>query len=701
MIIAVPTGIKIFVRHTRRICSVWISHNNCCHVIAPSGLGEGENAQPNIASLSKAIGDTNWSTSIPSQGVLPMIRATLLKAKSPMPPLNGEQHDQYGLFRTLLVMKTWTNRAAVPAYSSIRRSKEMSLQSKGSMWTNTATMGLSKGSNPQGNGVWIVPAYLKRTYGPASVGRRGSHTVRPSSSPRHYSTGSVNNVMSRLDDLSRWCSEHPEKSVDRKLHKLMSDPALLEYAYNQIKSKPGNMTPGITPETLDGISYEYLTGVAESLKDETFTFEPGRRIQIPKADGTSTRPLTIAPPRDKIVQEAMRIILSSIYEPTFKDSSHGFRNNRSCHSALKYIYVKFKPCTWMIEGDISKCFDSIDHKKLMNLIEDKILDRQFTKLIWKSLKAGYLEFRRYQHNIAGTSQGSIISPILSNIFLHQLDVFVENLQINFEKGSRPRNTKEYDHKRYLMKTAKKRGDIVTVNQILKDTAHIPVMDFSDPLYKRLKYVRYADDWIIGVRGSLKEAEEILAQTSKFCSEIGLTVNTKKTKITNLNQDRTFFLGVNIFRSRVTKTDDNKQLTGATQRLNRQLRLTAPLDHIRKKLRQAGFIKGVKPHPKFPWLPLSHKQIIYLYNSVFRGYMNYYSFAHNYGRMVGLLNLYLIRSAAKLLAAKFKLRSTAKVFNKFGKNLASEEVAFLKPSYTTDINRFSVKPDPVIKSLESL
>ncbi len=147
----------------------------------------------------------------------------------------------------------------------------------------------------------------------------------------------------------------------------------------------------------------------------------------------------------------------------------------------------------MIEGDISKCFDSIDHKKLMNLIEDKILDRQFTKLIWKSLKAGYLEFRRYQHNIAGTSQGSIISPILSNIFLHQLDVFVENLQINFEKGSRPRNTKEYDHKRYLMKTAKKRGDIVTVNQILKDTAHIPVMDFSDPLYKRLKYVRYADD----------------------------------------------------------------------------------------------------------------------------------------------------------------------------------------------------------------
>ncbi len=206
MIIAVPTGIKIFVRHTRRICSVWISHNNCCHVIAPSGLGEGENPEPNIASLSKAIGDTNWSTSIPSQGVLPMIRATLLKAKSPMPPLNGEQHDQYGLFRTLLVMKTWTNRAAVPAYSSIRRSKEMSLQSKGSMWTNTATMGLSKGSNPQGNGVWIVPAYLKRTYGPASVGRRGSHTVRPSSSPRHYSTGSVNNVMSRLDDLSRWCS---------------------------------------------------------------------------------------------------------------------------------------------------------------------------------------------------------------------------------------------------------------------------------------------------------------------------------------------------------------------------------------------------------------------------------------------------------------------------------------------------------------
>ena len=700
MIIAVPTGIKIFVRRVKRTCSVWRSHTNCCDVSAPSGLGLGESPRLNIASLPKARRKEKWLITYSLQGVLPMIRATLLKVKFPMPSLNGGRLGHKGSTRMLSVMKIWTDRAATPAYSALSRTKEMSLRSKGSMWTSIATAGLPTERKPHGNGVRIVPASLSYTqvkYCSTNVETRGSRTAVFSYISRQYSTGSANHVLSKIDDLSNLCKKSPDKPVDRKLSKLISDPKLLEFAYDNIKSKPGNMTPGIVPETLDGISYSNLEKIALSLKNESFTFRPGRKTAIPKGTTGKTRKLTIAPPRDKIVQEAIRIILNAIFEPKFKETSHGFRPNKGCHTALKYIYTKFKPCTWMIEGDISKCFDSINHDKLMLIIENKILDRQFTKLIRKSLKAGYFEFKQYKHNIVGTPQGSIISPILSNIFMHQLDVFVDDLKSNFEKGKRARNTKEYDHHRYLMKKAKKENDLATLNALYKENSNKEVMDFKDPNYKRLLYVRYADDWVVGIRGNFEETKEILSEITRFCNEIGLTVNKDKTKITNLNKDRAFFLGTNIFRSRVTKKGPNKQLDSSTQRYNRQLRLTAPLDNIRNKLRQAGFLLGKKPTPRFLWLPLSHKEIILMYNSVLRGYINYYSFVHNYGAMTGMLNIILIRSAAALLAAKFKLGTTAKVFKKFGKRLENEGVSFIKLNYTTDILRFKIKADPIIKT----
>lgn len=229
------------------------------------------------------------------------------------------------------------------------------------------------------------------------------------------------------------------------LYNLICDVDLLTLAYHNIKSKPGNMTPAINPETLDGISSEFFNDLSKRLKDESFKFSPHRRVRIPKSNGGS-RPLTIASPRDKIVQEAMRIILEAIFEPTFSNTSHGFRPNRSCHSALKYVRDYFKPATWFIEGDLTKCLDSIPQDKLLTLIESKIKDRQLTKLIAKSFKAGYFEFRYYQHDLAGTPQGSIISPILSNIFLHQLDQFVLNLKDEFDIGNKPIRPKSYRNK---------------------------------------------------------------------------------------------------------------------------------------------------------------------------------------------------------------------------------------------------------------
>jgi group II intron reverse transcriptase/maturase len=562
----------------------------------------------------------------------------------------------------------------------------MSSQPNEDKCTLIRTMGWPKTRKSHGHRVFVVRGTFL-----------GREAVDIRSNLRSYSTGCTPNAVSKLDQLVVRCRTHPDKPVDRDLYDILCDPAILELAYNNIKSNPGNMTPGITPTTLDGTSWETFCQISSSLKDESFQFKPSRRIHIPKASG-GKRPLTIAPPRDKIVQEALRLLLNAIFEPTFLNVSHGFRPGKSCHSALKEVFAKFKPSAWVIEGDISKCFDSIDHHKLMSLIEHKILDRKFTRLIWKCLRVGYFEFRQYSHNIAGTPQGTIISPILSNIFLHQLDVFVESLKKDFDIGTRAKNTSEYEKTRHLIKKAKKGGRMSDLLSLYKQSQKLPVMDFRDPSYKRLAYVRYADDWVIGIRGSLKDAELVLSKVTAFCNEIGLDVSDTKTRITNLLTEKVLFLGVNIFRSKQVKMAAKSNYSSSKQRQNQQLRLTVPIDRIRKKLSIANFYKDGKATPRYLWMHLEHEEILHLYNSVFRGFLNYYSFAHNYSQLVSILNLYLRKSCAKLLAAKFSMNSTAKVFAKFGKDLSCHSVKFLTPSYVSNMMNFKVNASPVIPTL---
>jgi retron-type reverse transcriptase len=249
----------------------------------------------------------------------------------------------------------------------------------------------------------------------------------------------------------------------------------------------------------------------------------------------------------------------------------------------------------MIEGDFSKCFDNIDHSKLMTLIEHKIKDRQFTKLIWKSLRAGYYEFNTRKTNLIGTPQGSIISPILSNIFLHQLDIFVDNLKREFDSGIKPRANKQYRHIAYLIHRAKKSGDTNKIKDLVKLIRQLPSIDTFDPDYRRLSYVRYADDWIIGIRGTLKESQNILSKVTEFCKEIGLNINEDKSKITNLNQDKARFLGVFITRSNHTKFRITHKVIS---RLGRKLRTEVSISEIKAKLRKASFMKGDSSTPKF-------------------------------------------------------------------------------------------------------
>jgi hypothetical protein len=275
----------------------------------------------------------------------------------------------------------------------------------------------------------------------------------------------------------------------------------------------------------------------------------------------------------------------------------------------------------------------------MKVIETRIEDRQFTKLIRKSLNADYFEFGSYKHNIIGTPQGSILSPILANIFLHQFDVFIALLKAEFDMGTKVKRTRICRKYEYHIAKARSNGNSDLVSQLIprplpkaagrKERSNHPAIDYHDPTYKRLNYVRYADNWLVGIRGSYEETKTILDKITVFSDSIGLKISTSQTKITNLNLDKGLFLGTSIFRAnhrRFIKIGANKQL----KRNKLSLRLQAPLDKIAAKLRDTNFIKYGKAAPKFLWLHNDHNQIISLYNSVVRGYLNYYSFAHNYG-----------------------------------------------------------------------
>jgi group II intron reverse transcriptase/maturase len=387
------------------------------------------------------------------------------------------------------------------------------------------------------------------------------------------------------------------------------------------------------------------------------------------------------------------MILEAIYEPTFSSNSHGFRVGKSPHTALRQTLQQFQPATWIIEGDFAKCFDSIPHDRLMQVLEEKIRDRQFTNLIAKSLGAGYMQFRRFASDIVGTPQGSIISPILANIYLHQVDVFVEDLKRAFDRGTRAKNTKEAERLMRQLTAAQMADNVREAARLRKLVQSQPVMDYHDTSYRRLVYIRYADDWLIGVRGSYAEASEIRDKVCAFCKDkLGLTVHQEKTKITNIIRERAVFLGVEVFRSKVVKYSRVKrkgEIKPYKQRQNRKLVAAANLDRIRSKLISCGFLSDRDlPTPRFLWLHLQHRHILHMYNSVMRGYLNYYSFALNYSTVARWLRWVMYTSAAKLLSAKFK-RSVRATFLKFGRTLkdphSQSEMFRPRTRYTGEFN----------------
>jgi group II intron reverse transcriptase/maturase len=278
-----------------------------------------------------------------------------------------------------------------------------------------------------------------------------------------------------------------------QLYRQLFNKELYLLAYGNIYSNKGAMTPGASEETADGMSEDKINQIIEAMRREKYRFSPARRVYIPKKNGR-LRPLGMPAWSDKLVGEVVRLLLEALYEPQFSDSSHGFRRFRGCHTALREINNTWTGTAWFVEGDISDCFGSLDHEILLRILAEKIHDNRFLRLIRNMLKAGYLEDWEYHDTLSGVPQGGTVSPILSNIYLHKLDEFVErDLIPQYTRGALRAANPAYRQVDALLRRARRRGDRAEARRLALKMRTLPSTDPMDPGYRRLKYIRHADD----------------------------------------------------------------------------------------------------------------------------------------------------------------------------------------------------------------
>ena len=507
-------------------------------------------------------------------------------------------------------------------------------------------------------------------HGSAILVRNYSSEGRKDETNNH--TTSITEMSGDLGNLYK-LNAKDSSVVNTKVIHVIASVTTLKLAYETLKSKPGNMTPANDGKTLDKVGNQYLVNLSAKLKAGKFKFSPARRIRIPKSGKTELPPLTIASPREKIVQKAVELVLNGIYEPRFLPTSHGFRPGRGTHTALKMIDQVSKNANWFIEADISKCFDNIDHSILMKIICKRLDCPKTLALIRSALKAGYMvpDVPLAQTGDVGTPQGSVVSPLLCNIYMHELDLFMQNQMHALNKGKRRRQNPQYSK---LLNKLAKTTQIPERIKLRKLMKKVPYGDPMDPQMISVKYVRYADDFIISVLGPYKLAVDVKQQMEAFLKEeLKLQVSATKTLITNTKRECAKFLGTLIKTGKFAEKPYKRDKHGRKVRVTPRISLHAPMREIFDKLKTQGFVKqnnaygGVTATALKRIVNMDHADIVTYYNSVVRGILNYYSFADNRKSLSSVARA-LQMSCARTLALKYKLRFAAKVFKKYGKHL---------------------------------
>jgi RNA-directed DNA polymerase len=439
----------------------------------------------------------------------------------------------------------------------------------------------------------------------------------------------------------------------------MTNPEVLwKQAYANIYPNKGAITKGVNKNTLDGFSEERVIHLIGMLVRREYCPQPVRRTYIPKKNG-KLRPLGIPTGDDKLVQEVVRILLERIYEPVFSKHSHGFRPGKSCHTALRQVHEVWTGVKWIIEFDIKGFFDNINHSKLIELLEKKIDDKRIINIIRKMLKAGYMEDWHFNNTWSGTPQGGVISPILANIYLHELDMFMEYMMFQFNKGKKRKHNPAYALLGSRMQGISQKIRRLEVGlgchnpeentrerllrsyrELQKEKHKIPSVDLFDPDYRRLRYSRYADDFIIGVIGSRKDAESVMRQVTDFIeNELLLEAAPDKTRIRNASKG-VRFLGYDV---RVYSGDKKvKQAIGNGTCLKRtviqKMQVHIPPEKLLQYAGKKGYgdISAFRPVSRHELLQRSDLEILLAYNAEMRGIVNYYSLAQSFKKYLGQL-----------------------------------------------------------------
>ena len=436
-----------------------------------------------------------------------------------------------------------------------------------------------------------------------------------------------------------------------ELYRQLFNPQLYLLAYGRIYANHGAMTPGVTHETVDGMSLGKIDRIIDAMRHERFRFSPVRRVYIPKKNGRR-RPLGLPTWTDKIVGEAIRLLLEAYYEPRFSARSHGFRPGRGCHTALAEVATGWKGTTWFIEGDISDCFGSFDHETMVKILSENIHDNRFLRLMRNMLQAGYLEDWVWGTTLSGVPQGGVASPILSSIYLHKLDQYVETVLIpEYTRGTHRASYPPYERAKAAIKRARVQGDRTRIRQLRKQLRDLPSADPFDPGYRRLKYVRYADDHLLGFIGPKAEAEDIKARLAAFLrDDLALEMSQEKTLITHARTQMARFLGYEI-----TVYHADHMITKGRRTVNGKIGLRVPASVIRAQC--APYLTRGKPAHRPEWINRDDHDIVATYGSKYRGIVQYYLLAGNVWKL-SRLTWVMQTSMLKTLAAKHQSTVTA-------------------------------------------
>ena len=446
------------------------------------------------------------------------------------------------------------------------------------------------------------------------------------------------------------------------VYRPLYNPDMSLRAYAKLDRNDGAMTPGTTGETVDGMSLDKIDRVSEALRFERWTWPPLRRVYIDKPKG-GKRPLGMPDWSPKVVQDVIRSILEAYYEPQFSRHSHGFRPKKGCHTALIDVHETWKGTKWFIEGDIKGCFENLAHHTLMHILRENIRDNRFLRLIEGALKAGYCEEWQYHPSLSGSPQGGIISPILSNIYMDRLDRYVQETLIpEYTQGKSRAVNPAYWRIQSLALRYKKTGNIERSKELRKEQLKIPYGDPNDPNYRRLRYVRYADDFLLGFAGPRTEAEEIKEKIATFLeTQLKLTLSAEKTLITHAMTGRARFLGYEIG----TMNAPTKLDRQGVRSVNGNIGMYIPEDVLQAKRKR--YMRDEKPIHRPELLNDSEYDIITRYQGEYRGLVNYYELAHNIAEL-GYIRWTMETSLLKTLASKNqtsvaqeqrRLRGTAK------------------------------------------